>query len=98
MPYIKHDDRVKLDPAIGQILGALASVNNTNSAGSLNYIITRLLHEVYGNADNTSYTNINNAMGLLKCVSDEYYRRVAIPYEDKKIIENGDVDIKIWKR
>jgi hypothetical protein len=34
--------------------------------------------------------------GVLENIKQEYYRRVAEPYEDKKIIENGD--IKEYKR
>lgn len=31
------------------------------------------------------------AVGVLQCTVLEFYRRVAVPYEDKKIRENGDV-------
>ena len=31
-------------------------------------------------------------MGVLSCVGAEFYRRVIAPYEDKKIIQNGDVE------
>ena len=30
-------------------------------------------------------------MGVLECCKLEFYRRVAAPYEDIKIEENGDV-------
>lgn len=30
-------------------------------------------------------------MGVLECVKQEYYRRVAIPYEDQAKERNGDV-------
>jgi broad-specificity NMP kinase len=38
-----------------------------------------------------NYTNVNSVMGVLSCVSAELYRRLAAPYEDRKIKENGDV-------
>jgi hypothetical protein len=37
------------------------------------------------------YERLNRAMGVLACVQAEFYRRVAAPYEDQKIAENGDV-------
>ena len=33
-------------------------------------------------------------MGALECAKLELYRRVAAPYEDVKIMENGDVYTK----
>jgi hypothetical protein len=38
-----------------------------------------------------SYQTINDIVGALEGAKLEFYRRVAVPYEDKKIIENGDV-------
>ena len=29
--------------------------------------------------------------GVLENIKQEFYRRVALPYEEKKIIENGDI-------
>ena len=37
------------------------------------------------------YTHVNEAVGVLECAKLELYRRVAAPYEDEKIAENGDV-------
>jgi hypothetical protein len=38
-----------------------------------------------------SYTNINAVIGVLECVKLELYRRLAASYEDKKVVENGDI-------
>jgi hypothetical protein len=38
-----------------------------------------------------NYANFNEIMGVLSCVAQEFYRRWAVPYEDQKIRENGDV-------
>jgi hypothetical protein len=38
-----------------------------------------------------SYSIINDIVGVLECAKMEFYRRVAVPYEDKKRTENGDV-------
>ena len=31
--------------------------------------------------------------GVLKNIADEFYERIAVPYEKKQIIKNGDVDL-----
>ena len=57
--------------------------------GTLNYIITRLVHWWLG--DNPNYERYNAAIGVLECAKLELYRRKVSPYEDEKIKENGDV-------
>jgi hypothetical protein len=56
-----------------------------NVDGDMNYVITRMIKEVYP----LRYFHINRAVGLLECIKQEFYRRVAAPYEDTKIKENG---------
>lgn len=58
--------------------------------GELNYAITRLLDQ-YLRDKGLSYLYINDCLGALEGAKLEFYRRVAVPYEDKKIKENGDV-------
>lgn len=58
------------------------------NAGELNYAITKLVSEFIGQV---SYAKINAAIGALECAKLELYRRLAAPYEDDKIAENGDV-------
>ncbi len=31
--------------------------------------------------------------GTFKNISDEFYRRLAVPYEDRQIAKSGDVDL-----
>jgi len=38
-----------------------------------------------------SYQTINDIIGALEGAKMEFYRRVVVPYEDKKIKDNGDV-------
>ena len=49
--------------------------------------MTKVLKGVYP----LRYFYLNRAMGVLECIKQEFYRRVAAPYEDIKIVENGDV-------
>lgn len=62
----------------------------TGSPGELNYCITRLL-VMYMKNNGESYKTINDCVGALECAKLELYRRVAAPYEDLKIQDNGDV-------
>jgi hypothetical protein len=87
MPYIRADLRPAIDAALKPLVEHLREADD----GQVNYAITRLLHGVYGPALN--YNRINRAMGVLACIQAEFYRRVAAPYEDKKIAENGDVKL-----
>ncbi len=96
MPYIAQEKRHQLDPAIEQLHKILVDmelddVEDNNMEGNMNYIFTRLLMMVYGTKDSTRYTQINDAMGVLACVSQEYYRKVAAPYEDQKEFDNGEI-------
>jgi len=37
------------------------------------------------------YANINEVIGVLECAKLELYRRIAVPYEDVKKEQSGDV-------
>lgn len=79
MPYISKDDQDKIFFS-GQI----------KTPGELNFVITTLCLE-YLNASEKRYKDYNEIVGVLECAKQEFYRRAVSPYEDKKIIENGDV-------
>ena len=86
MPYIKKLDRQPLDKLVEQLSSKI------DSTGDLNYVITSLLHhEVNNNGKN--YENLNRLEGVIGCVGKEFYRTVSAPYEDEKIIINGDLNI-----
>jgi len=87
MPYIKPEKREKYEEIIGKLVGILKSLSPEEVDGELNYVITKILKEVYP----LRYYHINKVIGVLECIKQEYYRRVAAPYEDQKIKENGDV-------
>ena len=79
MPYITKEDRYIID-----------SFMTPETAGQLNYLITVLLSD-YFKRRGGNYQSINDIVGALEGAKLEFYRRVAAPYEDKKIVENGDV-------
>jgi len=88
MPYIKAEDRKKFDKIFATI-----GTQNFESEGELNYFITCLCDIFIIRNDGLSYKNINTITGILECVKQEFYRKVAAPYEDKKCEENGKVSI-----
>ncbi len=82
MPYIPIAARDELDD------DPLAIEPNTE--GELNYVITKAVDD-YLQLKGVRYATLNACMGVLECAKLELYRRIAAPYEDAKLIENGDV-------
>jgi hypothetical protein len=58
--------------------------------GELNFVLTSAINE-YIRANELSYQTINDIIGALEGAKMEFYRRVAVPYENAKMTENGDV-------
>lgn len=58
--------------------------------GELNFAFTIIgIHYIDDKGE--SYQAINDVIGALEGAKLEFYRRLAAPYEDSKIKENGDV-------
>ena len=87
MPYIDQKGRKKIGREIDLLIKKLKVLPMEKLDGHLNYCICRILKELYA----PSYFNYNRMMGVLACVQQEIYRRLVVPYEDKKRRENGDV-------
>lgn len=84
MPYISHKVRDDLKHKL--VYGG----RSIDDAGELNYMITRMVDQ-YLKDKKLSYASINEVIGVLECAKLELYRRIAAPYEDIKISQNGDV-------
>jgi hypothetical protein len=56
--------------------------------GDINYAFSRILSGTMGEV---SYPKIAVITGVLENIKQEFYRRVATTYENKKIAENGDI-------
>ncbi len=80
MPYILPEDRDDY------------SVNclTPPTTGHLNYQLTQVVKK-YLDQFGMSYATVNSIVGALECCKLELYRRIAAPYEDTKIVANGDV-------
>ena len=91
MPYIKEEKREELDPCIDNLIKCLDPEKDLmidNILGDINYTFSRILGGLMGTP---SYNKIAMITGVLENIKQEFYRRVAEPYEDKKILENGDI-------
>ena len=70
-------------------------LDEVRSPGELNFAITKLIQCYLDNKTGPniklSYQLINDVLGATEGAKAEFYRRVAVKYEDQKIIENGDV-------
>src|SRR5579859_7792912 len=80
-------------PNLNQLLGAalcrLPFFGRGCRPGQMNYVISRICNELFDS--NPSYARINGIVGVLECAKAEFYRRKAVPYEENKIKENGDL-------
>lgn len=81
MPYVTETDRNLIKTT---------GLRNVNTSGRLNFTLTAII-KAYLDTKGLSYSTINDIIGALEGAKLEFYRRVAVPYEDKKIKENGDV-------
>lgn len=91
MPYIKEEKREELDLCIDNLIRCLDPEKDLiidNILGDINYTFSRILGGLMGTP---SYNKIAMITGVLENIKQEFYRRVAEPYEDKKILENGDI-------
>lgn len=87
MPYIKPEQRAKYEKTLGELIKILRSLPSETVDGELNYIVTKIIKEIYP----LRCFHLNKAIGVLECIKQEFYRRVVGPYEDIKIKESGDV-------
>jgi hypothetical protein len=84
MPYIKNEEKIKFIKFINNL------VSYINSKGDLNYVICELVGQ-YIAQTGVSYINMSEKIDAVHDAETELRRRLLDPYEDKKIMENGDV-------
>ena len=65
-------------------------LDDAETAGELSYMFVITIND-YIRLKKESYQTYNDIIGALESVKLEIYRRLVTKYEDKKIIENGDV-------
>lgn len=64
--------------------------SSPQNPGELNYSLTRVI-QTYLDDHGVCYRTFNDITGALTSCGLEFYRRIVAPYEDRKIVQNGDV-------
>jgi len=82
MPYVKQEERPRLDKVVQAMVDAKIKAN-----GDLNYVLFKFCR---GNVK-PGYGNYKNYCAELRQCATEIERRILGPYENIKMIENGDV-------
>ncbi len=82
MPYIKIESRPVMDRVIETMRKVGVKVD-----GDLNYILFAFCKKNIV----PSYNNYKNFCGELRQCATEIERKLLAPYEDEKIIENGEI-------
>lgn len=103
MPYINEQNRPILDKYAADIAFHFrctmekicletdpSDVQLMRVLGDLNYLFSSILMRTGGEIN---YNKIAMITGVLENVKQEFYRRVAATYEDKKIVQNGDIAV-----
>lgn len=85
MPYIDRESRLRLDCC------GFNDCSDPTDAGELTYKLYKTCARFIG--PKPRFIRICTVMGALLCTALEIYRRIAAPYEDTKIKENGDVKL-----
>jgi hypothetical protein len=90
LPYIDKAQRKVLNGLIDNLVREAKKLgkDETERAGILNYIATRITLALI---PQDRYWKIALAAGVFSNLASEFYRRLAAPYEDKKMKEQGDV-------
>lgn len=89
MPYIEPERRPPIDKLLDPLIDYLKTVPDEYLDGDLTYVFYKAAVRLY---QPVRYKKITRVKGVLDNTKDEYYRRIAFPYEDKKIKLNGDVN------
>lgn len=101
MPYIAPQHRQELDPLIEALAARIVQEadkidQEAAFAGLLNYTCTCLALKIIRlRFGRLRYWLIAIITGTFKNIADEFYRRLAAPYEDQQIAVNGDVDLYV---
>ena len=96
MPYIEQEVRDDYDKKTikwfreAMVIRCRGGIDsNPQFAGDMNWLISSILWAAFD--ANPSYRRGNEIVGILESAKQEFYRRKLTPYEDGKILENGDL-------
>jgi hypothetical protein len=84
----------KLNEVVGVLTRAVLAVQQVSVPVHMDYDRTefgRGVNRLAWDYKQNKKASADEVVGVLECAKLEIYRRIAAPYEDKKIVENGDV-------
>ena len=84
MPYLENEKRKKIDEIVRCMVDS-----GIKSDGELTYLLYKFCK------CSIKPSNYKNFLGELNECQHEIRRRLLVPYQDKKIQDNGDVDDKL---
>lgn len=98
MPYISPQERKYINPT-NEGTGDRDTIDMPyiSGVGELNFAVTTLVDNYlsalreFRKAGENNYEEYNSVIGVLESAKLEIYRRLVAPYENKKIVLNGDV-------
>lgn len=90
MPYIKQENRKEYTETLDDLCFVLDEHGWV--PGEVTYVLYMIVARWFRKMP--SYITIAQIRGVLIGTMTEFDRRVAAPYEDEKIKENGDVEIE----
>lgn len=88
MPYIKKKDREKFKVPIAELIELI------QEKGELNYVTCEIVSGLILKYS-IGYERISEWIDAVDGAENELRRRILDPYEELKIIENGDVELLV---
>lgn len=93
MPYINKDKRAGIDPILRAFLMDIGEMEE----GEFVYVVYQMMLWQARHGGITSklpadWTTASHVVGNVECAKQEFYRHIVGPYEDKKIVENTDIN------
>lgn len=96
--YLEHNGLryTTINMLIGQLESALrifrsGRIERHDSKDALHFATILQNFDMLHSAHDNVAELMDAITGVVRCCQMELYRRVAVPYEEKKIVENGDV-------
>lgn len=93
MPYLRSEQRAKLDPLIKALADEINKLSKEKGeahafAGLLDYSFTKLILQTVPEQRYWAYTLVE---GMLNGLSKEFNRRVVSPFEETQKEQRGDI-------
>jgi len=92
MPYIKEENRNKIDYAIEELVEQFRNEIGWSDTGAANYTITRVILGCMKPVNGWTYDSLSDVIKTLECAKLEIIRRLLDKHENNAIIKNGDLN------